>query len=152
MQEALRYAMFSGDYAWLQNHMPKLELALEFLLNMYDPQIQLVNSPGPLWIDVFIRNNYTSDTNSIFVYLLRYMAGILLHKHFDNETDANAFLNQTDLAQQRLQMADNIATAMNKYLWSSDDDHFVTQMVCGLFEENLSHLESRWYYSRLCRL
>lgn len=33
-----------------------------------------------MWVDVFIRNNYTSDSNAVMVYVLRQVADGKLNK------------------------------------------------------------------------
>eukprot|EP01116_Phalansterium_solitarium_P023895 TRINITY_DN8585_c0_g1_i2.p1 TRINITY_DN8585_c0_g1~~TRINITY_DN8585_c0_g1_i2.p1 ORF type:complete len:774 (+),score=222.62 TRINITY_DN8585_c0_g1_i2:59-2380(+) len=113
---ALQYAKVTGDYIWLHENMPRIELALSFLMQFFDPQFNLINAPGPLWIDVFIRNNYTSDTNVMMVYVLREVANA--EEFFGRHSDALAHRSQ----------AEAISNAINKYLWSPDDDHYVTQM------------------------
>lgn len=114
IEAALQYAKTTGDYTWLRNEMPAIEKALSFLTNRYDPSVQLVNAPGPLWIDVFIRNNYTADTNAFMVQLLRDVAG------------AERFLGDTGDATAHETMAGNIVTGMNTRLWAGD--HYVTQL------------------------
>ena len=36
----------------------------DYVLSFYDEARGLVNAPGPLWIDVLVREGYTSDTNA----------------------------------------------------------------------------------------
>ena len=114
IEAALQYAKTTGDYSWLRNEMPTIEKALSFLTSRYDPSVQLVNAPGPLWIDVFIRNNYTADTNAFMVRLLRDVAAA---EHFTGDT-GDASGHET--------MASNIVTGMNTHLWSGD--HYITQL------------------------
>lgn len=114
IEAALQYAKTTGDYGRLRNEMPVIEHALGFLTNRYDPSLKLVNAPGPLWIDVFIRNNYTSDTNAFMVKLLRDVA------------DAERFVGDTGHATARQAMADDIVAGMNAHLWSGD--HYITQL------------------------
>jgi hypothetical protein len=114
IEAALQYAKATGDTAWLRHEMPVIEHALAFLTNRYDPTVQLVNAPGPLWIDVFIRDNYTSDTNAFMVQLLRDVAG------------AERFLGDTGDATAHATMAGNIVTGMNTHLWAGD--HYITQL------------------------
>src|SRR5439155_18724005 len=111
---ALQYVKATGDYDWLRAQMPTIERALGFLTNRYDPAVKLVNAPGPLWIDVFIRQNFTADTNAFMVEILRQVA------------DAEALLGNDGLAGQRRAMADNIVAGMNDLLWAGD--HYVTQL------------------------
>lgn len=53
------------------------------LICSFDSNVGLFNVPGSLWIDTFIRANYTSDTNAGMVMLLSAMA------------DAEKFLGNT---------------------------------------------------------
>jgi hypothetical protein len=114
ISSALDYAGATGDYDWLRTQMPRIEHALAFITDRYDPGVQLISAPGPLWIDVFIRENYTADTNAFMVGLLRRIA------------DAEAFLGDAGRAADRRGMADDIAAGMNERLWSGD--HYVTQL------------------------
>ena len=114
IEAALQYAKTTGDYGWLRNEMPVIEHALGFLTDRYNPSLKLVNAPGPLWIDVFIRNNYTSDTNAFMVKLLRDVG------------DAERFVGDTSHAAARQTMADDIVAGMNAHLWSGD--HYITQL------------------------
>lgn len=47
--------------------MPTLRLASSFLFDLIDSDYKLAFVPGSLMIDVFIRNNFTSDTNAMLV-------------------------------------------------------------------------------------
>ncbi len=111
---ALQYAKVTGDEGWLREQMPRIQMALKFLLDRYDPAVRLINAPGPLWIDVFVREGYTADTNTFAVGLLREVA------------EAEEFLGQHELAQQRRVLADDISAGINEHLWAYD--HYVTQM------------------------
>ena len=114
ISSALDYASATGDYGWLREQMPRIEHALAFITDRYDPEVQLISAPGPLWIDVFIRENFASDTNAFMVGLLRRMA------------DAEALLGDAALAADRRGLADDIAGGMHSRLWSGD--HYVTQL------------------------
>ena len=48
----------------------QLRLSLGFLLHFLDEKASLLNVPGSLMIDVFIRQQYASDSNAMIVYLL----------------------------------------------------------------------------------
>eukprot|EP00756_Hemistasia_phaeocysticola_P043787 Hpha_TRINITY_DN17358_c0_g1::TRINITY_DN17358_c0_g1_i1::g.138044::m.138044 len=114
----LQYAKLTGDFAWLRAHQAKLELALEYLLALIDRKEGMLSVPGPLWIDVLVRENYTSDSNAIMPLLLEEMA-VAEEVVFQNATYAKA-LRAT---------ADGIAGVMNARLWSAkEDDHYVTQL------------------------
>jgi hypothetical protein len=111
---ALQYVKATGDYGWLRAHSAQIERALTFLTDRYDPAVQLVKAPGPLWIDVFIRENYASDTNAYMVDILREAAA------------AEQFLGDAALAARRRALADDIAEGMNERLWAGD--HYITQL------------------------
>jgi hypothetical protein len=51
--------------------LPTLRLASSLVFDLIDPQMGLVLAPGSLMIDVLIRNNYTSDSNTMVVGFLR---------------------------------------------------------------------------------
>jgi hypothetical protein len=111
---ALRYAETTADMQWLREQLPRIEHAMDFLTDRYDPSVQLISAPGPLWIDVFVRENYTADTNAYMVGLLRRFA------------DAEQRLGHTDRAAARRAMAADIAEGMNEHLWAGD--HYITQL------------------------
>ena len=71
VKTALRYASVTGNTAWLRAQMPTLRLASSFVFDLIDPQMGLVLAPGSLMIDVLIRINYTSDSNTMVVGFLR---------------------------------------------------------------------------------
>jgi len=86
-------------------------------VNFIDPTWHMVNAPGLLWIDTFIRKNFTSDTNAMFVYLLKRFAAV--ETFVGNSTGANAYLR----------MAEGIIQAMNTWLWDPvSNDHYLTQI------------------------
>ena len=114
ISSALDYAAATGDTAWLRAQMPRIERALGFITDRYDPQRKLISAPGPLWIDVFIRENFTADTNAFMVGLLQRVA------------DAEKLLGAGDLAASRRGLARDVAEGMNEWLWSGD--HYVTQL------------------------
>ena len=112
---ALSYARNAeGGLEWLRKYMPKLRLAASFCFDLIDPKVNLLKAPGSLMIDVFIRNNYTSDSNAMVVGFLRDFA------------DAESVLgNHTGAAALRAQ-ADLVSRAMEDLLWNGDD-HYLTQ-------------------------
>lgn len=114
---AFNYVKESGDVAWLKTYMPTLRHALTFLLSMYDPGMDLLKVPGSLMIDVFIRTNYTTDSNAMFVILLREFAG------------AEGTVGNTTGEAQLITMAAATASAIREHLWdNTSNDHFVTQL------------------------
>lgn len=119
VKTALQYAFVSGDIEWLSDYMPTLRNASSFVFDLIDPDKQLINAPGSLMIDVFIRNNYTSDSNAMVVGFLRDFA------------EAERAVGNGDRASELEAQADAVAEAMNKQLWASSDtggDHYITQL------------------------
>ncbi len=78
-----------------RSYMPTLRLASSFLFDLIDPTLGLINAPGSLYIDVrvptvcpaalsphphltrlqvFIRGNFTSDSNAMAVIFFREFA------------------------------------------------------------------------------
>ena len=111
-----RYAKSSQDLEWLRGYMPRLRNATAFLFSLVDPKESLAKVPGSLMIDVFLRSNYTSDTNAMLVGFLREFA------------EAEEFVGNSTGAASLRSLSDAIATAMNERLWDAEsDDHYVTQ-------------------------
>jgi hypothetical protein len=110
---ALRYVAVSGDYGWLDANYDNLQLSMTFLLKRFDSNVNLFNVPGPLWIDTFIRANYTTDTNAAMIFLAEAMA------------DMETFRGNTSGATFYLDLASDVRIAMNTYLYSTD--HYCTQ-------------------------
>jgi hypothetical protein len=114
IEAALQYAAATGDQGWLRTWMPTIEHALAFLTNRYDPTLHLVDAPGSLWIDTFIRQHYTSDTNAFMVKLLRDVA------------DAEQWTGTPTTATAHRATASAIVAGMNAHLWAGD--HYITQL------------------------
>jgi hypothetical protein len=112
----LRLGRHSGDYAWLEARMPAIEKSLGFLLSMYVSSEGLLSVPGSLYIDVFIRSNYTSDSNIALVYLLREIA------------EAETFFGNSALAATRIALASAVSIKINQLLWSTENDHYITNL------------------------
>jgi hypothetical protein len=51
--------------------MPKLRNSSDFCFGLIDKTENLLNAPGSLMIDVFVRGNYTSDSNAMMVGFLQ---------------------------------------------------------------------------------
>lgn len=130
-----------GDYDWLQQRLSDVELAVQFLLNLMDNnQFGMVQAPGnqeviaiwlnyidckgSLWIDVFKRGNFTSDSNAMMVHLLEEVA------------EAEDFYGRSSMAQQYRKKRTTIIQNMNKFLWSTEDDHYITQVSIGDSDSN----------------
>lgn len=124
VKTALQYARVSGNTAWLQQYMPVLRHAATFCFNLIKlyKGYPLLDAPGSLMIDVFIRNHYTSDSNAMMVGFLREFA------------EAEEFVGNHSGATHLYRLADNMSIAVNKFLWATDghglggDDHFITQL------------------------
>jgi hypothetical protein len=116
---ALRYAAATGNKDWLISYMPRLRTAASFVFDLIQDDSNLVFAPGSLMIDVFIRNNYTADSNAMVVGFLQDFA------------EAEAALGNTDKANELLDQASKVAAAVNEKLWASDaagGDHYITQL------------------------
>eukprot|EP00730_Choanoeca_flexa_P003156 TRINITY_DN11310_c0_g1_i3.p1 TRINITY_DN11310_c0_g1~~TRINITY_DN11310_c0_g1_i3.p1 ORF type:complete len:844 (+),score=181.87 TRINITY_DN11310_c0_g1_i3:336-2534(+) len=119
---ALNYARYSGNITWLKAYMPTLRQAANFGFNLINPDNHMLYAPGSLMIDVFIRNNYTSDSNAMMVGFLREFA------------EAELLVGNTTGAELLTTMADNMARAVDDLLWASPgrglgtDDHYITQL------------------------
>ena len=119
VKTALQYAFVSGNMEWLENYMPVLRNASNFVFDLVDPEKHLIYAPGSLMIDVFIRNNFTSDSNAMVVGFMRDFA------------EAERAVGNTERAIELERQAGEIAKAMNDLLWAPDDsggDHFITQL------------------------
>lgn len=116
---ALQYVMVTGDALWLSSHLDTLRLASDFVFDLIDEQRHMLFAPGSLMIDVFIRNNFTSDSNAMVVGFLSAFA--------DVEQFAGNLARATELRSE----AEEVTRQVNQHLWASDEaggDHLVTQM------------------------
>lgn len=119
VKTALRYAAVTGDFDWLRSYMPTLRNASSFVFDLIDPEMNLIFAPGSLMIDVFIRNNYTTDSNAMVVGLLRDFAG------------AERLVGNADRAAELEATALKVSAAINQHLWAAEAagaDHFITQL------------------------
>jgi hypothetical protein len=114
VKSALQYARNSGNMEWLKQYMPTLRAAAGFCFDLIDSDTHLLLAPGSLMIDVFIRQNYTADSNAMLVSFLREFA------------DAEAAMGNATGAALLRDKATAMAASMNKLLW--DGDHYVTQV------------------------
>lgn len=114
----IKYADVTGDYDWLVSMFPYLDLSARYLSSFYNVDTGMLLSPGPLWIDVIVRENYTSDSNAIAPFIFREFVRIFNVLHVNEELC-------TDL----LKISDAIVKNMNDMLWDvNDNDHFITQL------------------------
>jgi len=111
---AIDYATGTGNEAWLREHYPQLKAATDWVLNSYDPNRKLVKVGGPLFIDVFIRQGYTLDSNAMLLRLLPLMASVA------------QFCGDPAAATRYANLADAIKHGLNAGLWNGTD-HYITQ-------------------------
>jgi len=112
---ALRYAGASGNLSWLAARMPLLRSMIDFLEPLYDSDVGLFLVPGSLQIDVFVRANFTSDSNAMFIILFELFA------------DAEAAVGNATGAAACMARAAALRAGLNTYLMSPDGDHYCTQ-------------------------
>jgi len=113
----LNYAKITGNLDWLHGYMPKLRTASAFLFDMIQPGVNLLKAPGSLMIDVFIRNNFSTDTNAMAVGFL-----------YDFADAEEAVGNATGATHLRT-VASSVAQAVDAMLFSNETgDHYVTQL------------------------
>ena len=102
---------------WLKEYLPTLRNASNFCFDLIHPDIHLIDAPGSLMIDVFIRANFTSDSNAMMVGFLKDFAAV------------ERAVGSIDRANALEQQAKDMGTAMNTLLWDGvDNDHYVTQL------------------------
>lgn len=111
------YVKTTGNIAWLRAYLPKLRQASAFLHDLIDTNVGLLRTRGSLMIDVFIRHNFTADTNAMMVGFLQEFAEA--ERAVGNATGAV-----------RLEcVAASLARQMDLLLWNRlEDDHYVTQL------------------------
>ena len=116
---ALAYARNTGNLTWLRSYMPTLRAAAGYCFQLIDPQKALLKAPGSLMIDVFIRENFTSDSNAMVVGFL------------DEFAEAEEALGNTTGAAALRQLSTRVAAAVNSNLWADERagaDHYITQL------------------------
>jgi hypothetical protein len=116
---ALQYAKVTGDIDWLKGYMPTLRNSSGFCFDLIDDTIHLLDAPGSLMIDVFIREHYTADSNAMMVGFLREFAEA--EDAVGNSTGATALRSKADL----------VSSAVNDKLWAmqaAGSDHYITQL------------------------
>lgn len=116
---ALQYASSSGDLEWLKSYLPTLRNSSDFCFDLIDPTVNLLDAPGSLMIDVFIRAHFTADSNAMMVGFLKQFA------------EAERAVGSVDKAVALEAQAGRVKDAMNAKLWApaaSGDDHYITQL------------------------
>ncbi len=124
---AIDYASATGDNDWLKAHYNKMKEATDYVLKTYDPEMQLVKVNGPLFIDVFIRNNFTLDTNVMLLRLLPLMSDIAM------------LCNDEDGAEKYLEYSENIKSGINEHLWDGNDHYFTQKNSDGTIRDMVDY-------------
>lgn len=70
----LRYIALTQDASFASAIFPFVDLSTKYVLTFFDAEKGLFRAPGPLWIDVIVRENYTSDSNGMLVPYLQKVA------------------------------------------------------------------------------
>ena len=115
---ALQYAKATGDIeGFLKGYMPSLRNASSFCFDLIDSKEHMLDAPGSLMIDVFIREHYTSDSNAMMVGFLNEFA------------DAEQAVGNTTGAAALRALSTQVSAAINAKLWdATDGDHYITQL------------------------
>eukprot|EP00659_Diplonema_papillatum_P004349 gene4349-6733_t len=111
---ALNYVKYSGNTSWLTSYMPLLRKGDGFLMSFYDTEYKMLNVPGSLMIDTFIRTEFTADTNSMIVTYWREMA--MAELSLNNQSGYQSFMA----------LAEATTEAVRTHLFK--EDHLITQL------------------------
>lgn len=108
-----RYISVSEDHDFALGIFPFVDLSCKFIFSFLDAERMLLNTPGPLWIDVIVREFYTSDSNAMIVEFIDRMSDYchLLHR------STPLF---TSLLTELQQVKTKIVEAYNQQLWISE--------------------------------
>jgi hypothetical protein len=124
----LRYISLTQDLDWAVKMFPYLDLSIKYLLTFYDEEKGMIFAPGPLWIDVLVRENYTSDSNAVMVPFLQLAADAYesLGPLMAGESESGEYII---FAKELRKISVTIAVTMSTDLWDADsNDHFITQL------------------------
>lgn len=114
----LNYVALTQDTDFANAMFPYVDLSTKYVLSFYDAEKALFRAPGPLWIDVIVRENYTSDSNAMLVPYLKKVADFYDYLHID-----------ADFATELRQLSDTVAASIRTVLFDTDlKDHFITQL------------------------
>jgi hypothetical protein len=144
----LKYLSLTQDNNFAMEIFPFIDLSCKYILSFIDNEIYMINAPGPLWIDVLIREQYTSDSNTMIIPFLDEM--IQFYSYIDRlSTVTTKVLSSPtipfkDFVMELQDLRFRIIESVNKYLWISNipsspksqvnntNDHFVTQLDTNL--------------------
>lgn len=120
----MQYAGVTGNRTWLFEMQPYLDLSTDYIIQLINPEMGLLQVPGPLWIDVLVRENYTSDSNAAALLLFERLADMYDYLNI-NSASAISNTRSSDLRKLRR----GIIAGMNSFLWDhAEDDHYITQL------------------------
>lgn len=126
---ALKYMSSTQDSQWALQMFDYIFLSTKFLLTFFDPQVDLIFAPGPLWIDVIVRENYTSDSNAIMVPVLLELADYFDYVvGLDRAPESLSVAIETGFSSQLRDISSRISAAINSNLWAASGDHYITQL------------------------
>jgi hypothetical protein len=135
---ALKYISVTQDYSFANRLFQFIDLSCKYVLTFIDKNYYLINAPGPLWIDVLIREQYTSDSNSMIIAFIDEM--VEFYQYLDAHAHSISPVHEfDDFIAELQQTRQEIIKSFNKYLWISNipnvpntandtKDHFVTQL------------------------
>jgi len=144
----LRYAGITGNITWLLGMQPYLDLSTDYITQLIDPEMGLLNVPGPLWIDVLVRENYTSDSNAAALLLFQQLADMYdvldtvsnatvtrtststsTNSDAGTNTESNSDSDNNNRSKVLRELRSGIIKGMNEHLWDNEeDDHYITQL------------------------
>eukprot|EP01062_Namystynia_karyoxenos_P062827 TRINITY_DN55694_c0_g1_i1.p1 TRINITY_DN55694_c0_g1~~TRINITY_DN55694_c0_g1_i1.p1 ORF type:complete len:870 (+),score=111.40 TRINITY_DN55694_c0_g1_i1:64-2610(+) len=124
----LQYVKTSGDLSWLQRNGARLRASVTFLQGFWNSTASLFSMPGPLWIDVLVREGITSDSNALLPHVLREWA------------DAEDLLGNSTGAVALRSQAARAAAAFDALLWDArSGDHYITQVSNGVPRDKVDY-------------
>jgi hypothetical protein len=145
----LKYLSLTQDNDFAIEIFPFIDLSCKYILSFIDNELFMINAPGPLWIDVLIREQYTSDSNTMIIPFLDEM--IQFYSYIDRlsvVSSASSLVSShgdfKDFVSELQDLRSKIIESVNKYLWISNipsspkshvndtNDHFVTQLDINL--------------------
>ncbi|CAM9096417.1 unnamed protein product, partial [Ectocarpus fasciculatus] len=124
----LRYISLTQDFEWAKKMLPYLDSSVKYLLTFYDESKGMIYAPGPLWIDVLVRENYTSDSNAAMVPFLQLAADAydVFGEMWGGGEKGDNFIR---FAEELRHISETIANTMATELWDAEsNDHFITQL------------------------
>ena len=114
----LRYISLTQDQPFAASIFPYVDLSTRYVLTFFDEKQGLFNAPGPLWIDVIVRENFTADSNAMLVPYLQKVADFYDFMHVD-----------ADFAASLRTLAETVSANIRSQLFDQQtNDHFITQL------------------------